>query len=42
MFEEDDDFPLTLEDADGFDVDRECGPDLNKWTDGEEAEKDSQ
>lgn len=42
MNEPDDDFLLTLEDAEDFDVDLECGPDQNNWKDGKEAMKDDQ
>lgn len=39
---EPDDYLLTLEGAEDFDVDLECGPDQTKWTDGKEAAKDDQ
>lgn len=42
MTEPDDDSPLMLDDGADFDAETECGPDLNNWTDGLPAAKDSQ
>lgn len=37
---DDNDSMLALDDGADFDVELECGPDLNNWTDGQPAAKD--